>query len=42
MHRPLKPKDLIAPILLWALVLTGCVIGDVRPVHRVSAIACVP
>ncbi len=42
MHRPLKPKDLIAPLLLWALVLTGCVIGNVTPVHEVAAVARVP
>jgi hypothetical protein len=42
MHRPLHLKDLIAPLLLWALVLTGCVIGDVKPAHRAAAVACVP
>jgi hypothetical protein len=39
---PIRAKDFIAPALVWALVLTGCIIGDVKPVHSDMARNCPP
>jgi hypothetical protein len=37
---PVKPRDFLAPALVWALALAGCVIGDVKPAHDRSLVAC--
>ncbi|MBN9318505.1 MAG: hypothetical protein J0I28_02280 [Caulobacterales bacterium] len=42
MSRPLKPNDLLAVVLLWGLIVTGCMIGDVTPTHSQVAMGCPP
>lgn len=40
MRTSIKPSDFIAPALVWALALAGCVIGDVKPAHSNLAMVC--
>lgn len=40
MRTSIKLKDFLAPALVWALALTGCVIGDVKPAHDRPLVAC--
>ena len=42
MSRPIQPNDLLAVTLLWALIVAGCLIGDVRPTHSELALGCPP
>jgi nitrate reductase gamma subunit len=42
MWKTVKPNDLLALVLLWALVVIGCLIGDVRPAHKEASAVCPP
>lgn len=40
MLKPARPKDFLAPVLLWAMILVGGLVGQAKPAAGPIMIAC--